>query len=405
MSTVSKGLNINSWDYLSIYAILILYIFGYFFNELLKTYSIPPLATALRILILFLTVFSISIRKYKISRSINISYSILTCIIIFYLFISIIDNKLMVGIVSLRYYLEPIFVLLTFHIYVYNDIKISKVVHYLFNVIIFAGVVSCFMYAAYYMGIFNLFHSGKILNQFFLPGGLILRSFMPIGGPNELGILFSSAFILFYIRKDIKNNLVYLFLFLCLVLTISKSAIIVLMLFFLMNINTIKRKYRIISLLILSCVVLLIIILDKYYLNSLILSYVENLISGSDGSSNGHIESLVSAIDNIEEYIIKGYPTGTVGSRINPVYNIESSFILLFYDKGFIFAILYNLMLLSIFKKYIHSYKAFTMIFSISIGLFVLPTIQSIEVFSVLLILPLLLENERSSDSVNNISE
>ena len=138
-------------------------------------------------------------------------------------------------------------------------------------------------------------------------------------------------------------------------------------------------------------IIFIAIFVISFFESSPIYEYLSNLFSGDDPSSNGHFDSLVEAIEHFHEYYLFGYPVGTVGSRVDTIYNVESSFFILIYDKGLWFMAIYLCVILMLLINCIKSKIVKKYIFSIAIALSVLPTIQSLECFSLVLISPILL--------------
>lgn len=383
--------DINNHEYFLWKCVFYLYSFGFLINEICKRYSFYPIATVLRLILIGILYGYVIRKRFVISRNLCFflgGICILTC---YYLFLSLCDGEFLVGVQLYRYYLEPIMLLLLLLLYLDNGADVDKLCSYFFTNILFAGFISLLLYVVFLTGNISLFINPDIPKQFFLPGGIILRSYLPIGGPNELGLLFLIGIALVPMQQKISRGIAA-FLFLCLLLTVSKSSLLSLLCYSLFGIFTYKLRNILIGLVAVIIFIMLFFWIDYYYLDSLLYLYFENLFSGNDPSAGGHSSSLVGAVDNFSNYYLWGYPTGTVGPRVETIYNVESSFFLLCYDKGVLFAFFFLLIIGIGLSNRIKSYNQKIFIFTICIALSVLPTIQSVEVFSLVLISPLFLK-------------
>ena len=384
-----KGVNKN--EYFIWRCIFFLYAFGFLINEMCKRYSFYPIATVLRLILIGILYGYVIRKRFIISRNLCFllgGICLLTC---YYLFLSLCDGEFLVGVQLYRYYLEPIILLLLLLIYLDNGADSSVLCLYFFTNILFAGFVSLLFYFVFLTDNISLFISPDIPKQFFLPGGVILRSYLPIGGPNELGLLFMVGIALASMQQKI-SSWTPTFLFLCLLLTVSKSSLLSLLCYSLLGVFTFKLRNVLIGFVAIVIFIMLFFSIDYYYLDSLLYLYFENLFSGNDPSTGGHSSSLIEAVDNFSNYYLWGYPTGTVGPRVETIYNVESSFFLLCYDKGLFFAFFFLLIIGIGLCNRIKSYHQKIFVFTICIALSVLPTVQSVEVFSLVLISPLFLK-------------
>lgn len=379
---------INQLDYTLFGTVFFLYSSGFLLNELSRLYSFPPLFTVIRIAFNLLLWQRIFVKKYKLGK--NALFLILCFFVLslYYLSICFIEGKILSGILALRIYLEPLLFAFLIYIYYYNGLSLKKMLGVYVKVVIVTAVLSFITYIAFYTGNITYFVE-EVPETSFLPG-LIFRSYLPIGCPNQLGLLLLSGIILAYFSDLQYKRTIVLFLFISLLITVSKSAIIALVFFCLIfNLNDYKRVLNILVFcLFLSCFIIVNFILFK---DSPLFIYIYGLFSGDDPSSNGHLSSLIEAIERFPEYYLFGYPTGTVGSRMETIYNVESSFFILIYDKGLLFMAIYLCLVLMLLAKFLKTNIVRTYILSIALALSVLPTIQSLECFSLILVSPMLL--------------
>lgn len=383
--------NITHCDYFLWKGVFFLYTFGFLFNEICKRYSLIPIATIIRLLLVVILYEQVILKRFIIGRNLTLFLGGTCFLTVYYLFISLCNSDFLTGLLLYRYYLEPILLLLLLLIYLDNGADIDKLYNIFIRNIIFTALVSILLYTMFLMGYIDIFINPDIPDQFFLPGGIILRSYLPVGGPNELGLLLMIGIALILKQQHIKKWTIIILL-LSLLLTISKSALLALSFFIVLSLFTFKLKHIFIIVVVITIFVTLFLSIDFYFLNSLLYSYFENLFSGNDPSVGGHSSSLVEAIENFPDYYLWGYPTGTVGPRVDTIYNVESSFLLLCYDKGIFFAFFFLLIVgIGLYDRIKISDQR-NLIISVCLALSVLPTIQSVEVFSLTLISPLLLK-------------
>lgn len=394
LSTTSIG----AIDYCLFYAVFLLYSCGFLLNEISKHYSFPPIFTVLRIffmLILFFRMVQLRLIIGKNSQFLLLSFSLLS---IYYLLICIPSGDFIIGLKTLRAYLEPLLCALMVYVYRWNGMSMNHLSQIYIKSVLITAFVSIVFYIIFWTGNMSYFIP-KIPLTSFLPGGIILRSYLPIGCPNQLGLLLFSGIVLVYLSEMQKKKMYFVFLAIALVLTISKSAMLAALFFF--GVSYFLKLRNIKKLLWFLFVVFIGFgIIEIFFFDSPFHVYITNLFSGDDPSSNGHITSLVDAIKLFPEYYLFGYPTGTVGSRVDTVHNVESSYFILMYDKGVLFMFIYLYVMFMLLADSFKITPVRQYIYAILLALSVLPTIQSLECFSLVLISPLLLTKVKPTCNV-----
>ena len=386
---VTMQRQVNSIDYVLFTSLFLLYSNGYLLNELFKRYSLPPIFTILRLFILLVILLRCMQGYFRLSN--NVKFILCTILIMsaYFVGISIIDGELILGLISLRTYIEPFFVYILVAFYINNVGITNRLVAIYINTILFTAIISLIFYSIYYIGYLEYFVSEY--STCFLPG-MIFRSFLPIGDPNALGLLLSCGIMVVYLSDIARKKIIQITLLLSLLLTFSKSAILALLFFFALSIFTKVKNMIKISFIVGGILGGGYIILKHYFYESPLYSYLLNLFAGEDPSSNGHLYSYLEAIEKIHEYFLFGYPTGTVGSRMTDMaYNVESSFFILLYDKGIIFFVMYISIVFMLLINVARNSAVIRYILSIILGLFFLPTIQFVECLSLIAISPLLI--------------
>lgn len=386
---MNNRLLISSIDYSLFYAIFLLYSCGFLLNEIFKHYSLPPVFTVLRIFLIIVLFFRIISLKMAVNQNTRFLILLVCCLSIYYLTICVPNGDFLIGLKSLRIYVEPLMFALMVYIYRHNDMPMKYLQQIYIKSVLITALISIVFYIIYWTGHINYFISEVPLTSF-LSGGIIFRSYLPIGCPNQLGLFLLSGIVLAYLSEIKKKKCVLIFLTISLILTISKSAILAALFYFGL---LYCGKFRNIRKLIVFWVLLFFcyFIIELYFPDTPFYIYITNLFSGNDPSSNGHIASLQDAIEAFPEYYLFGYPTGTVGARVETIYNVESSFFILMYDKGILFFLIYMFIMFMLFADSLKVKPIRIYIYAIMLALSVLPTIQSLECFALILVSPLLL--------------
>lgn len=365
-------------------------IFGALLNNLGKIISLPNLFTFIRVSILIL-IFFVTKKKVLDSKVISFFYLTVTMFIVFYLLISIFQGKLGHGLYFIRIYIE---VFLVFYLaqYLKYYIDLNKFIRIILIIGALSSFVSIFSLYLFYSksNLLNLFHASKEINfNWFLGiGKYIYRAGFPIGGPNQLGLFYSTLIILTINYPNISKSKIIFFLsifFLGLISTFSKSAFLVLIIY--LCIVNFRKFYNLIKLIPILVITMIILVkLDGEFIEGRFIEYAENLFNNEDGSTDGHYESIINAVNNFKEYFFIGYEKGTVGPRgqlfTDNYKNVESSFFIILYDMGLLVAFVYlNSLSFLLISSFSNKNQLFFLIAIFPIYFF-LPIIHSIEITS-----------------------
>lgn len=376
-------------------AYFILLIFGGVLNNIVAVWGIPNIFTILRTFAFLIIAFSINWNKERLTNPLFIVFfSIFSS---FYLSVAFSQGKLGMGFYFLRLYFEPL-VAFYLTISIANEFSYS-ILKTIRSAAILAVIISLISVVSFYfnLSILNYFHGNKEINDhwFLGLGRFIYRAGFPIGGPNQLGLFYSSVFILNFIHpisNKTKNFAFNLVIIIGLAITFSKSALLALLVFlFIFNLLN-KKVLNLIPKATIAAILLLLFFigLDTFLLDGYLKNYAQGLISKNDLSTQGHHESLIKAINNFKDYCFSGYEKGTVGPRAkqfsSDYKNVESSLFLLLYDMGVPMFLVYLTSSLSLFSSSFTNYRNASFIIAVSVPYMFLPLIHSIEITTILLI-------------------
>lgn len=393
-----------------LHGIVVISILGSFIKTLIGIIGIGNFVPILRdIFILGLFVYGfLNLKKTTATRT---SSGMLVALVfmILYLTVAVVTNEIVAGIYYLRIYLIP-FLFYVGALGILNSRKNpGKYIVYLkfiinFNFLLFLASLAIYVFLEinpHFRIIF--FGTDYLPSAWFISGGTWMRMGLPATGPNTLGIIFSFnafLFITIHLKKQkfsqnliISNKLLLLSIFtslLGLMLTFSRSSMLLLLVS--------------VSILIASRGVMTSRIFKKYYLIffpmavllSSIIFFIDKWSGGylsvwltlnkkfSDPSIVGHFSSINNAINNFNEYLLWGYPKGTVGPKAEifhgVLHNVENTFLSVLYDMG-IFAGLFYFATVILF--YASGYKNKFQLFLV-VGflppLFLLPYVFEIDV-------------------------
>lgn len=379
--------------------------FGSLFNNLGKIISLSNLFTVIRLLILIF-IFFVTEKKVLKNKLLPFFYLTTTTFIIFYLTISIFQGKLGFGLYFIRIYIE---VFLVFYLaqYLKHYLDLNKFIRTLLIIGTLSSFVSVFSLYLFYSksNLLNLFHASEEINyNWFLGiGKYIYRAGFPIGGPNQLGLFYSTLIILTINYTNISKKKTIFFLsifFIGLISTFSKSAFLVLIIYISL-VNLLKFYSMIKFIIILAITMIILVELDREFLEGRFMEYVENLFNNEDVSTDGHYESIKNALNNFKDYFFIGYEKGTVGPRgklfTDNYKNVESSFFIILYDMGLLVAFIYLNSLISLLISSFFNKKQLFFLIAIFPMYFFLPIIHNIEITSFVFLIYIILGHNKGS--------
>lgn len=331
---------------------------------------------------------------YLLNMSITNKFDFLDALLVstiaYFIFMTALSSFKISALYGLRNLVEPLLLLL-----VVRNIKVS--VHffeYLVRCVIVIGVlISLFgIYQCIFLGdqfLLDLGYSsgknGKLHHSFYFSGGILQRNVGTFSSANDFGLFLVIVIILLSYYRVFTNKIIFrlvnFVLYLSLLLTFSRSAILGLGLYLL--VANPKTGLKIISLISIAF-----ILLNIYYSDMLssINKFFLLTMSGKDPSIQGHIDSLLFSFDLLKDNFLFGLEMGRVGPKasifFNTMIDVESSFFCLLFDVGIIGFIFYIITLICFMG---HKLNLLIMI-AMFPAFFLLPVIYELEVMFVLYI-------------------
>ena len=375
-------------------------VFGTVSNNIINSLGLPNLFTAIRTVLLIL--IFLSTRKSLKGRHIAIFTLFFILFITFYISVSIFQGKFGMGLYYLRLYTEPVLVLFLARLFL-SKIDAS-IIGFIRKLAIASVITALISLCAYYLNlpIIKYFHGNSEINSnWFLGGVFIYRAGYPIGGPNQLGLLFSSFIMINAIHPitDRRNNIYYTgFLLLGLLFTFSKSAILALIVFLVLQNISYNSLHKLIPRVLISILLFgsVIYFLDQTLFEGYFIRYLDNFVGNEDQSTAGHLDSLLNAVQSFKEYYLYGYEKGTVGPRASQFTadykNVESSVFILLYDMGLVVAMPYVISVGALLMGERIYKKQLIFLAAVFTPFLFLPLIHNLEITAVLFFLSLVAE-------------
>jgi hypothetical protein len=382
-----------------------LYIFFLIFsplgNNILSNYSLPPVITLFRESILLLIMFMC---RHKLKKK---KFIILISVILFsaiYLIIGLLQGLLSETLYFLRVYSEPLFVFFFASIYFAKD-NTLVFIRYILKLGIVASIVSFIGWVTFYTNpdINIIFHGGLIPWKFnFIEKQGIYRASFPVGGPNSQGLLMAILVILTFItpyKRKVYKVVSVIIVLAGLIITFSKSSfMVVVIFFFIYSFYSLKVRSGILKFIFYSFLVMVVLFwFNDVSVDEVILKWINSSFTMRDTSNQGHLNSLMRAMDQFDDYMLFGYPKGTVGPKSLELsqesYSVESSFFIILFDMGVFFSVFYFLPIYVILKAHSQSKLLYIFFFAITFQYLVLPSIQNIEITSIVFIVTSILSN------------
>jgi hypothetical protein len=203
----------------------------------------------------------------------------------------------------------------------------------------------------------RLFGSDLLPTAWYISGGSFMRMGLPAAGPNNLGLIFAANGIFFMAMRlcwppskqsgrpsNFALTVATAVCLLGIIMTFSRSSLLMLllgalMLLLLPGVLTFARLFRVLRVLLIFLTLLLMFGMGfDIYSDGYITRWLELNFSGKDPSAIGHQRSIQLALQNWADYVLVGYPRGTVGPKAQlftgNFMNVESGFLGLIYDMG-----------------------------------------------------------------------
>ncbi|MFZ2857599.1 O-antigen ligase family protein [Acidovorax sp.] len=354
-----------------LHGIVVISIFGSFIKTLVEIVGVGNFIPVLRDVLIFgLSIYGLL--NLKKSTATRVSSGMLAALVfvILYLAVAVVTNEIIAGIYYLRIYLIP-FLFYVGALGIFDSRKnTNKYRVYLkfiinFNFLLFFASLAIYIFLELNPQFRIVFFGTDFLpSAWFISGGTWMRMGLPATGPNTLGIIFSFNAFLFittHLTKQkfsknlsISNKLLLFSIFtslLGLMLTFSRSSMLLLLvsvpiLITSRGVMTSKlfKKYSFISFCMAILLLSIIFFVDEWSDGYLSVWFTLNT-KFSDPSIVGHFSSIDSAVNNLNEYLLWGYPKGTVGPKAEifhgVLHNVENTFLSVLYDMGIFAGLLY----------------------------------------------------------------
>lgn len=337
--------------------------------------------------ILFLLI-GLFLLNFSITNKFDFIDLFLVLTVVYFIFITSFSFFSISSLYGLRNLTEPLLFLL-----VARNVKVKDELLYslIKSIAIIAVLVSLFgIFQCLYLGdqfLLNLGYSvgkyGKLHHSFYFAGGILQRNIATFSSPNDLAFFLVIVIVMLDYYKLLFGKWVLrifnLILYSSLLLTFSRSALLGLVIYFFFN-NP-KKGLKILALIFLA------FSLVNFLFSDALISinkFISLTLSGEDSSIKGHIDSLLFSIDLVKENFIFGLEMGRVGPKASMYFNslidVESSFLCLLLDVGFIGFVLYMISVISLMKNKL----VFLMLLAVFPALFLLPVIYELEVMLIL---------------------
>ncbi|WP_347987299.1 O-antigen ligase family protein [Methylomonas sp. AM2-LC] len=372
----------------SLFLILVVLVLGSlsaFIKNFCTLVGLPNILIVIRDpLLIATTLYGISKLNFFSSIKWGILISILCLFNIGYLLVAMYENKIYAGLYYQRSYMQPFL----FFIGAYgvmqsqNKINLAKyLVKFMawWNFLLFLCAIVIFLVLKnfpQYQHTFFAGESGDLLSStWYISGGLWMRMGLPASGPNTLGLIFSLNIVVFSVLlikhtklyvHGVSNRILVTSLVIAiigLILTFSRSSLLLVLfvlpiLVFSGDIKSEKLLKILLTFLLIAVLSVVVGIVADTYSGGFIYRWIELNLSGKDPSMNGHMDSILYAINHFNEYVYFGYPRGTVGPKsiiFTGVFNhVENCFFGILMDMGVFIALLY---ILSVIMLFLIGYK------------------------------------------------
>ncbi len=364
---------------LLVIALVLLTLFSSFIKTLFGTVGLPNVMPALRDpLLVGMAFYGVGQLDFFTSRKWTLLLGTTFGFVVPYLFVAMLEDRAIVGFYYIRIYLLP-FLFFIGTLGIFNSTERSDLprgflrffIHW--NNLLFAIAAAAYALLQTVPSIrTTLFGPDLLPSAWYISGGTWMRMGLPLSGPNTLGLVFAlNAFLFLGILLTQKTLLLRLhinprtILFSALLavagllLSFSRSSLLLLFvaipLFMLTpGVMTFTKFLKVTfgGLCMLGLLLVLALVVDEAS-NGFITRWVVLNTSLSDPSMVGHFRSIADAMDKLHEYMLWGYPKGTVGPKAimftGIANNVENSFLAVIYDMGLFLGAIYGLAVAALF--------------------------------------------------------
>jgi hypothetical protein len=344
-------------------------VLGQFSKTLLRLANVPNIIPLIRDGVTFGLAFY-GLSRINLFESKRIIWGIFLMIVVFYIYgiTAFFQDQHFAGLYYIRLYALPVLFLLS--VYGVIGSMDSKAITHSVRIVLLFNILLVIFAIVLYVLIQNdmsyarsLIGEGGIPTAWYISGGTLMRMGLPATGPNSLGLVVGLNILLIThlilsrssdVYSKFKLGIMLVISFIALIMTFSRSSWLMVMVgvigLFALNKNRVNNKSASGLLVALSFSVIAglagLIVLDSFN-NGFVMRWVELNTNMTDPSMQGHFRTLQEAWFNLPEYILNGYPRGTVGPKAIffslDVNLVENSVIGILYDMGLPLAILFFL--------------------------------------------------------------
>lgn len=353
-------------------ALLVLTVLGAFTKNLTEALGLPNALPVFRdLLTLSLAAYGVSKISASMRRVVALPILIFIVFSIGYLGLSFFQGGLDAGVYYYRIYLMPF----VFYVACYSVLSLSVLKGsradglnfvWWFNFLLFCASVSIYVAIDFRPELLPVLIGTDLPpSAWFISGGTWMRMGLPASGPNTLGLVFALNAIVFLVALnrpsgmappvgDVKRAGLVIGLIVAnvgLLLTLSRSSMLVVIagvfLFFLLVKPLSKESMGKIvgGGLVGSLLFIAVLLIVDQWSDGFVGVWLELNLTMSDPSMQGHFTSIDEAVDSIGEYVLLGYPRGTVGPKadffLGTLHAVENTFLAVFFDMGLILGLLY----------------------------------------------------------------
>lgn len=389
-----------------------MYVFNPFLTNVIKNLlGLPNVLSVFKdLLLLFLFGYVLILKKkFRMTASVCISLTLLLIFSFYYLGTSLNQARISEGVYYFRTHFFPIIFLIT-SVWVvqgtenvnwnrlFKHLLIINIISLILTVLIYAVALINIRWFMQYMGLNDMLVSLRISHANFL------RATAPQAGPNLLGFYYAVNILVlslyYYLNK---NKTFWLFMLIIadaigMFLTFSRSSLLFLMFAFLTILLLRPSRYLkwfarigLIS----GLFLVIIVAVANGITGGKMQAWVEKSVSFRDDSMRSRSSFIGDALKDIDEYIVSGYPKGTVGalSTVKNFHHCENSFFILFMDMGLPQFLILFFSFLVVALSEVRNVSQIALLIGVFANFQVLPNVQAYSLMIYILWVFILLKN------------
>jgi len=391
-------------------SLVLLTLIGSFLKTLFGTVGLPNVMPAVRDpLLIGLAFYGIGKLDFFSSRKWLIFLAATLTFVFPYLLIAMLEDRALIGLYYIRLYVLPFLFFIGALGILGNsediDVRRSLLRFFIYwNNLLFIVAASIYALLQSEPSIrATLFGPDLLPTAWYISGGTWMRMGLPLSGPNTLGLVFAlNAFLFFGLlitqktglnQLNISTKSVLLAALLAvggLLLSFSRSSMLLLFValpLFMMTpgVMTFNKffTFAFVGTLMLALLAALALFVDETS-DGFVTRWIVLNTSFSDPSMLGHFRSIADAMDKLHEYILWGYPKGTVGPKAaiftGLTNSVENSFLAVLYDMGLPIGVTYSIAVVTLLATGYHNRYQLVLLASFLPPFFLLPYVFEIDV-------------------------